>query len=336
MDLLHLVDRLEEQVAGAQKMPIGNRAIVDRRRMLDIIDQMRIAVPREVRDAQDIVARQDSVMREAEEEARMVVARAEERATRLVEEHELTQSARRRAEEIAVHTEARLEERIQQANQDIGERLEDSRRLAQQQMRAADEYARELLNRLERQLQAFVRSVQSGIDQLEDDREAPPFGLAAYEDDAPDPANEAYDAASRATGEAAFDDDADADGGDWDGEPDDPDEHPVGASMRAAPLSGQSAGVGGSYDGASGWADAEAPRGGLPERQPLPLRRDPPAGSSAQAPLESASHDLDNLLQRRPSTVQPAAIEDEAPVIDDFDRPPLDDDPTLEKDRDED
>src|SRR5690606_31716485 len=150
-----------EQVAGAQKMPIGNRAIVDRRRMLDIIDQMRIAVPREVRDAQDIVARQDSVMREAEEEAGMVIVRAEERAARLVEDHELTQAARRRAEEIAVQAEARLEERIQQANQDISERLEDSRHLAQQQMRAADEYARELLNRLNRQLQAFVRSVQS-------------------------------------------------------------------------------------------------------------------------------------------------------------------------------
>ena len=30
MDLLHLVDRLEELVAEAQKMPIGNRVIIDR------------------------------------------------------------------------------------------------------------------------------------------------------------------------------------------------------------------------------------------------------------------------------------------------------------------
>ena len=40
MDLLHLVDRLEELIAEAQKMPIGNRVIIDRRRLLDMIDQM--------------------------------------------------------------------------------------------------------------------------------------------------------------------------------------------------------------------------------------------------------------------------------------------------------
>ena len=86
MDLLHLVDRLEELVASAQKMPIGNRAILDRRRLLDVVDQMRIAVPQEVREAQDIVAHRDSIRREAEEEGRILLAQAEERASRLVEQ----------------------------------------------------------------------------------------------------------------------------------------------------------------------------------------------------------------------------------------------------------
>ena len=116
MDLLHLVDRLEELVAGAQKMPIGNRAILDRRRLLDIVDQMRIAVPQEVREAQDIVAHRDAMRREAEEEGRILLAQAEERAARLVEAHEIAQAARRRAEEIATEAEARLEERIAAAS----------------------------------------------------------------------------------------------------------------------------------------------------------------------------------------------------------------------------
>ncbi len=82
MDLLHLVDRLEELVGSAQKMPIGSRAIVDRRRILDIVDQMRVAVPQEVRDAQEMVTQRDELYREAEEEARLIIARAEERAAR--------------------------------------------------------------------------------------------------------------------------------------------------------------------------------------------------------------------------------------------------------------
>ena len=173
MDLLHLVDRLEELVASAQKMPIGNRAILDRRRLLDVVDQMRIAVPQEVREAQDIVAHRDSIRREAEEEGRILLAQAEERASRLVESHEITQAARRRAEEIATEAEARLEERIAEANADIQQRIQESRQIAREQMSAADDYARELLLRLQRQLETKDRVVV-GVNQFTTEGERPP------------------------------------------------------------------------------------------------------------------------------------------------------------------
>ncbi|MSQ42204.1 MAG: hypothetical protein EXR65_04120 [Dehalococcoidia bacterium] len=167
MDLLHLVDRLEELVASSQKMPIGSRAIIDRRLLLDIVDQMRIVIPQEVREAHELMDRNEEVRRDAEEEARMIVARAEERAARLVEQHEVTKAARARAEELAAIAERRLEERVAEANAEIQERLDDSRRLAERQLGEADAYAAELLRRLERQLRAFTSSVQAGLGQLE-------------------------------------------------------------------------------------------------------------------------------------------------------------------------
>ncbi|MEX2446405.1 MAG: hypothetical protein WD734_03615 [Dehalococcoidia bacterium] len=194
MDLLHLVDRLEELVASAQKMPIGNRAIIDRRRLLDIIDQMRIAVPQEVRDAQDIVAHRDSLRREAEEEGRILIAQAEERAARLVEAHEVTVAARRRAEEIAVEAETRLGQRIDEANADIQRRIQESRQIAREQMGAADDYSRELLQRLERQLDAFVSSVQAGIHQLQPEQDAYQYAPRQR----PEPGTDTVDHATRA------------------------------------------------------------------------------------------------------------------------------------------
>ena len=110
MDLLYLVDRLEELVAGAQRMPIGGRAIVDRRRLLDLIDQMRVAIPDEVRQASEIVAQTSAIRRDSEEEARLIVARAEEQTARLLDEHHVTRSARLRAEEIAENAERQLDD----------------------------------------------------------------------------------------------------------------------------------------------------------------------------------------------------------------------------------
>ena len=202
MDLLHLVDRLEELVAGAQKMPIGNRAIVDRRRMLDLIDQMRIAVPREVREAQDIVAERDGIRREAEEEGRIIVAQAEEHASDLIEEHALTEGAKQRAGAIAAEAERRLEQQIEIANRDMQARIQESRRIAQEQMAAADEYARELLIRLERQLQAFQNSVRAGVEQLEPQPAYDP-GFPALDDRAEDLARAAGPASGLAASQAS-------------------------------------------------------------------------------------------------------------------------------------
>jgi len=174
MDLLHLIDRLEEIVAEAQKVPIGNRVIIDKRRLLDIVDQMRVAVPQEVRDAQELVNDRERVRRETEEESRLMIASTEEEAARLVDEHTLTEAARERSREIVAEAESSLEDRMRQSSEDIQKRIDDSRQIAKQQMQSADDYARELLIRLERQLQAFIGSVQSGVEQLEPEREIPP------------------------------------------------------------------------------------------------------------------------------------------------------------------
>ena len=185
MDLLHLVDRFEEVIASAQKMPIGNRVIIDRRQLLDLIDQMRVFVPEEVHEARQLVADRDAVLEAAEEEAAHVRERAREVAEQMVTAHAITEAARARAQEIADEAEQRLIERVDQANQDIAVRIAESRDLARQQMEGADQYAAELLGRLDRQLGSFVRSVQDGLDQLSTERDLPAPAQAGEFDPGP-------------------------------------------------------------------------------------------------------------------------------------------------------
>ena len=170
MDLLHHVDQIEELVANAQRMPIGGRAIVDRQRLLDLVDRIRTSVPSEVHEAQKVIEEREALLRDAEEEAQLLVARAEEHVTKLSTQHEIVRAAEVRAEEIAQEAELRAEERLAEVYAEIEGRVSESRRFSEQQMVAADRYAQELLARLEQQLEAFRKSVRSGLDQLE----APP------------------------------------------------------------------------------------------------------------------------------------------------------------------
>ena len=56
MDILHLVDRLEELFNESRPIPFTHSVIVDEDRMLDLIDQMRVAIPDEVKKAQQAIA----------------------------------------------------------------------------------------------------------------------------------------------------------------------------------------------------------------------------------------------------------------------------------------
>ena len=68
IDLLHLIDRLEEIIGDARRLPIGTGVVIDRRRLLDLVDQLRAAVPEEVREARDILTRKEEVLSQADEE----------------------------------------------------------------------------------------------------------------------------------------------------------------------------------------------------------------------------------------------------------------------------
>jgi hypothetical protein len=69
MDILHLVDRLEELLNQSRPFPFTHNVIVDEDRMLDIIDQMRVAIPDEVKKSQKIMQERDRILAQATEEA---------------------------------------------------------------------------------------------------------------------------------------------------------------------------------------------------------------------------------------------------------------------------
>ena len=49
MDILHLIDRLEELFNESRAIPFTHNVVVDEEKMLDLIDQMRVAIPDEMR-----------------------------------------------------------------------------------------------------------------------------------------------------------------------------------------------------------------------------------------------------------------------------------------------
>ena len=109
MDILQLIDRLEELFNESKNIPLTRNVMVDEDRMLDIIDQMRIAIPDEVKKAQQLLGQRDRVLAQAQEEANRTLAIARDKADQLVQKDIVTQEAQRRADQILAQARAEAE-----------------------------------------------------------------------------------------------------------------------------------------------------------------------------------------------------------------------------------
>ncbi len=141
MDILDLVDRLEELVQEGRSLPLIRGVLVDEERLWEIIDQMRISVPEEVRKAQQLLSQKDRIVAQAQERARRIVQQAEAERAKMIEESAIVQSAKERAEEI------------------VAQAQEEARRIRAE----AEAYVLDLFRQAEQQLQGALQKIQTGI-----------------------------------------------------------------------------------------------------------------------------------------------------------------------------
>lgn len=149
MDILHLVDRLEELFNDSRPIPLTHNVIVDEDRILEIVDQMRISIPEEVKKAQQTNAQRDRILAQAQEEANRTIALAKQKAEELVSRDAIVLAAKERAEQILI-----------QARAD-GENAR----------READEYTIESLTSLESELSRLLNQARNGIAKLTSERQ---------------------------------------------------------------------------------------------------------------------------------------------------------------------
>jgi len=142
-----MIDRLEELLNESRPLPFTHNVIVDEDRMLDLIDQMRVSIPEEVKKAQQLLAQRDRLMAQAQEEANRTVNLARDRSSELVERDQVVQAAYTQAEQIKAQAYA------------------DGDAIRQE----ADEYVLETLRSLEMEMERALNQVRNGIRTLQEE-----------------------------------------------------------------------------------------------------------------------------------------------------------------------
>lgn len=147
MDILYLLDRLEEELTAGRRLPFSDRTLVDEQECLDILDQIRVAVPEEIKAAKRVTQERDSVLKEAQAEADRILKDADRQVAGRVSEHALAQAAQERAAELE----------------------EEALRAADEIRREADRYAIRVLEKLRGHISQAADAVERGLEDLAPD-----------------------------------------------------------------------------------------------------------------------------------------------------------------------
>jgi hypothetical protein len=145
MDIMFLLERLESQIATGTGVPRTRKVLVDKDAVLDLIDQLRVAVPEEIHAAKRINAESERIIEKANDESARISARAQEQATFLIGERGLLEAARAEGRRI-----------VADANE-----VADGVRLG------ADAYAAQILGSLEAEVRKTLAEIEKGIGVLE-------------------------------------------------------------------------------------------------------------------------------------------------------------------------
>ncbi len=157
MDIQHLVDRLEQVLSESRRLPLTALLLVDEDQLFNIVDQLRVAIPEEVKRANRVEAEKERILAQAKEEAERIRQLAKQEAAELVRRDSVTAASEQRARNI----------------------MERAQREADILRHDADAYVLEVLGKLEEDLVHSLNVVRNGLRKVHVEREATAAALSA-------------------------------------------------------------------------------------------------------------------------------------------------------------
>lgn len=100
MEILKIIDLLEDKVEQAKSIPLMNRAMVDKEELLSNIEELRLNIPEDMKQARLIKDERKRILAEAQAEADEIVNNAKIKVEKMIDEHEITKKAYEQANQI--------------------------------------------------------------------------------------------------------------------------------------------------------------------------------------------------------------------------------------------
>lgn len=119
-----IIGALYDMVQDARSMPLAaDKCILERDRVLDMLDEIIAQLPGELKQARTIVESRNELVSQARREADTVLREAQEKAKQMITKEAIYAEAKRRSEELVGQTQARIDQLRKAGNEYMDESL---------------------------------------------------------------------------------------------------------------------------------------------------------------------------------------------------------------------
>jgi len=144
MEIFTLLEALEEMLETSRSIPFSDKGIIDKEEMLEIIKEIRLKLPDELKQAKWVKEERQRILVEAQKEADDIVKEAENRIISMIDEHEITRKAYEQKAEI----------------------IETANEMSREISKGTKDYADNILQNIETTLEQALQTIQNNRREL--------------------------------------------------------------------------------------------------------------------------------------------------------------------------
>ena len=144
MEIFTLLENIEDILEKSKGVPFSNKVLVDKEEILEIISELRLKLPEELKQAKWIKEERQRILVEAQKEADDIVKEAENRIISMIDEHEIKKKAYEKKAEI----------------------IETANEMSREISKGTKDYADNVLNGIEVALQEALKIIQNNRNEL--------------------------------------------------------------------------------------------------------------------------------------------------------------------------
>lgn len=145
------IDEIYNYVEGCKPSKLApSKVVVDREQLYDLLDELRLCAPEEIKRYQKIITNRDGILNEAQQRAEDMLAQAQNQTAQLLDQSEIVQTAYQRAEEIMKQATEEAQRIVNQADAE-----------SSQMRKAALMYTNDLLSEAQQNIENSFREMDN-------------------------------------------------------------------------------------------------------------------------------------------------------------------------------